>query len=125
KRHPGDNGKRGFLSVLLCLTGDLERADRQLDALGEQDPNAMVGVSLFRQLIRAEQARQQFYSDGRLPEFLDQDVTPDLKTHLQAAVLIRDGKAAEAAAELARSDEQRPKISGTCNGQAFDDLRDL
>ncbi len=125
KQHPTDGGKRSFLCELLCITGDLERADRHLDALGHQDPQAMMGVSLFRQLLRAEQARQQFYTDGRLPEFLDQEITPDLRQHLEAAVMLREGKTAEAAGVLARSDEQRTKVDGTCNGQTFDDLRDL
>src|SRR5690348_15435348 len=83
KKAPADTGKRGFLAELLCFTGDLERADKQLDALGHQDPKVMVGVALFRQLIRAEQARQQFYSEGRLPEFLNQEITPEMRRHLE------------------------------------------
>jgi len=125
KKHPSDSGKRGFLCELLCFAGDLERADRQLDALGEQDPQTMTGVSLFRQLIRAEQARQQFFTEGRLPDFLDQEITPDLRHHLEAAILLREGKAAEAGGLLAQCEEQRPKVTGTCNGQAFGELRDL
>src|SRR5439155_5696457 len=122
---PTDSGKRNFLCELLCLVGDLERADRQLDILGQQDPQAVTEVGLFRQLIRAEQARQEFYTAARLPEFLDQEITPDLSRHLEAAVLLREGKAVEAAGVLARSEEQRPKVNGTCNGQPFDGLRDL
>src|SRR6516162_6927788 len=70
RQHPTDSGRRTFLCELLCLAGDLERADRQLDTLGHQEPEIMVGVSLFRLLVRAEQARQQFYTEGRLPELL-------------------------------------------------------
>jgi len=125
KKAPTDSGKRGFLAELLCFAGELERADKQLDALGHQDPQVMVGVSLFRQLIRAEQARQQFYTDGRVPEFLNQEITPDLRRHLEAAVLVREGKNAEAASLLAKAEEARPKLTGTCNGQSFDELRDL
>ena len=43
-------------------------------------------VSMFRQLIRSEQARQQFFQDGRVPEFIDQP-TPDLELHLKASML--------------------------------------
>lgn len=125
KHHPTDGSKRSFLCEMLCLAGDLERADRQLDALGQQDPQAIPGVSLFRQLIRAEQARQQFYTDGRLPEFLNQEITPDLGRHLEAAVLLREGKATQAADVLASSEEQRPIVNGTCDDQPFDGLRDL
>jgi type VI secretion system protein ImpE len=128
KMNPSDAGKRRFLCELLCFTGDLERADRQLEVLREmvsENPDEFVSVSLFQQLIRAEQARQQFYSDGRLPEFLNNEVAPQLRQHLEAAILLREGKQAEAAGVLAQAEEQRPKVHGTCNGQAFDDLRDL
>lgn len=125
KKAPTDTGKRGHLAELLSFTGDLERADKQLDALGHQDPQVMVGVSLFRQLIRAEQARQQFYSEGRVPEFLNQEVTPDLRRHLEAAVLVREGKNTDAAALLAQGAAEKPKLTGSCNGQPFDEFRDL
>jgi type VI secretion system protein ImpE len=125
KKAPTDTGKRGFLAELLCFAGDLERADKQLDALGHQDPQVMVGVSLFRQLIRAEQARQQFYTEGRLPEFLNQEVTPDLRRHLEAAVLVREGKTSDAVTLLSQGESERPKLTGTCNGQPFDEFRDL
>src|SRR5689334_9834599 len=45
KSHPADTTRRGFLCELLCFAGDWERADRQLDALAQQDPEAMVGIS--------------------------------------------------------------------------------
>jgi type VI secretion system protein ImpE len=125
KAHPSDSTKRGFLSELLCFTGDLERADRQLDALAQQNPDVMVDVSMFRQLIRAETARQQFYAEGRLPEFLDSVITPDLGRHLEAAVLLRGDKIAEAAELLAKAEEQRVKLTGTCDEKPFDDLRDV
>ena len=125
KQHPTDASKRGFLAELLCFTGDFERADRQLGAVGQPDPETLMEINLFRHLIRAEQARQQFYTAGRLPEFLNQDITPGLRLHLEAAVLLRDGTAAEAASLLAKAQAERPKIAGTCNGQAFDDLCDL
>jgi type VI secretion system protein ImpE len=124
KQHPTDSGLRGLLCELLCFTGDLERADRQLDALQHQSPEALAGISLFRQLIRAEQARQQFYSDGRLPEFLEQP-SPALRLHLEASVLLREKKATEAAALLERAEAERTRVRGTCDGHAFDDLRDL
>ncbi|MFO0888037.1 MAG: hypothetical protein U0790_02700 [Isosphaeraceae bacterium] len=72
RKHPTDSGRRLFLSELLCFAGDLERADNQLDALGHGDPQLMPWVVTFRQLIRAEQWRRDFFGQGRLPEFLAQ-----------------------------------------------------
>ncbi len=125
KRSPADVAKRGFLAELLCLSGDLERADRQLAAAGEPDPETLVEITLFRNLIRADQARQQFYSAGRMPEFLNQDITPNLRYHLEASVLLRDGKFAEASALLRQANEERPQYPGTCNDKPFDDICDL
>ena len=79
KKNPADSGKRGFLCEMLCLAGDWNAPTSSWTPWATQDPKAMMGVTLFRQLIRAEQARQQFYTDGRLPEFLNQEVTPDLR----------------------------------------------
>lgn len=124
KKHPEDTGRRGFLCELLCFAGDFERADKHLEVIGKQDSKAMIGVALFRQLVRAEQARQQFYSEGRLPEFLTEPAE-HLKLHLEASIRIREGNLAEAAEFLARAEEQRPKLPGTCDEQPFDDLRDL
>jgi type VI secretion system protein ImpE len=124
KKHPADTAKRGFLSELLCFAGELERADKQLDALGQQEPGVMVTIALFRHLIRAEQARQQFYKEGRLPEFLGKP-SPVLQLHLEASIRLREGQEPEAIRLLAQAEEQRPHTSGTCNGKPFDDLRDL
>jgi type VI secretion system protein ImpE len=124
KRHPAETARRFFLSELLCFACQWERADRQLDVIGEQDPQAMLGVALMRQLLRAEQARQQFHADGRLPEFL----TPPsdcLRLHLEASIRLREGQAAEAAALLEQAEAARAPVRGTCNGQAFEDFRDL
>jgi type VI secretion system protein ImpE len=70
KKNPGDINRRAQLAELLCFAGNLERADTILDSISSLDPAAAMGVALFRQLVRAEQARQQFFSEGRVPEFL-------------------------------------------------------
>lgn len=124
KSNPTDTSKRGFLIELLCFAGDLERVDKQLDALGKQDPDAMIGIAQFRHMVRAEQARQQFYTDGRMPEFLH-DPSDAIKLHLEASIDIRDGKLTDAAKKLAEAEEKRPKLSGTCDGEKFADIRDL
>ncbi len=124
KSNPADDAKRRFLCEVFCFTGDLERADSHLDLLNPE-PNEMLGTQLFRQLIRAEQARQQFYNEGRLPEFLNQTPTPVLRQHLEASILVREGRLDEAARVLEQAEKDRPKISGTCDGQRFEGLRDL
>src|SRR3954447_19662336 len=124
KQHTADPARRGDLSELLCFAGDLERGDKQLEALGQQSPEIMLGVALFRHLVRAEQSRQQFFGEGRLPDFLDPP-PPWLLLHLEASICVREGSADEAVGLLASAEAERPRVVGTCNGRAFEDLRDL
>jgi type VI secretion system protein ImpE len=124
KRHPTDMSRRGFLAELLCFTGEFQRADMQLDAIGHQDPQLVLGLSMFRQLIRAEQARQQFYSDGRVPEFLDAPPR-HVQCALEASISLREKRPQEAVALLEEAESFRPKAGGVCNGKPFDDFRDI
>jgi len=123
KRHPMDSGKRVFYCELLCFGGDYDRADRQLDVLGHQEPKAMLEVTTFRQILRAEQSRQQFYTEGRLPEFLEPP-SERMKRHLEASIRLRESQPGEAAQLLQQAEAERPPVAGTCGGQPFADLRD-
>ncbi|MFI5025053.1 MAG: tetratricopeptide repeat protein, partial [Alphaproteobacteria bacterium] len=66
KRHPADSNLRAFLAELLLVAGEIDRADTHLDAIGKQDMKAALGIALIRQLVRGEQARRQFYAEGRV-----------------------------------------------------------
>lgn len=124
KAKPTDVDCRANLVELLCYAGTLDRADKLLDAISTIDPTTVVGIALFRQLVRAEQARGQFYTDGRVPEFLSKpDALSELE--LRAAVMVRSGDAAGAAQVIAERDEAWTPISGKADGVAFDDFRDL
>lgn len=124
KANPADRGKRMFLAELLVFAGDLERADKQLDVLFQPDAADVLAVTLFRQLLRGETARREVFAQGRLPEFLAQP-SDAIRMHLEALIRVREGKFAEASELLAKADEQRPIVTGTCDGAAFDDFRDL
>ena len=124
KNNPTDIPARSFLCEMLCFAGAFERVDAQLETISKQDAKAMVGVSLFRQIVQAEQHRQDFYAEGRAPEFLVEPA-PHIKMVVEASIAIREGESAKAAELLARVEEERPKLSGTCNGEAFEDVRDL
>jgi type VI secretion system protein ImpE len=124
RANPADRGKRMFLAELCCFAGDLERADRQLDVLFAPDAPDLMVVTLFRQLIRGETARREVFAHGRVPEFVAQP-SEAIKLHLEASIRVREGKTTEAAELLAKAEEKRPAVTGTCDGAAFDDLRDL
>ena len=123
KKNPTDVGLRGYLCELLCLAGDLERADKQLETITNQDPKSAAAISLFRQLVRAETARRECFEKGRVPELLD---LPDaqFELHMKALLALREGNGSQAAELLTQAEEQRPRVSGTCGNTKFEDMRD-
>ncbi len=122
KSSPRDAGARWLLSEMLLFAGDFERADRALDAVIEETPSPT--VMEFRQLLRAEVARRQVFTEGRVPKFQGEDPTEAQKATAQALVLLRTGDAAGAAAIGADIETLRPRAPGKVDGTAFDDLRD-
>jgi type VI secretion system protein ImpE len=124
KQHPLDAGRRVFLGELLCFAGELERADQQFETVAKMDVKTAMSVLLNRQLIRAEQARRQFFDEGRVPEFL-QEPTPALRLQLEASVHWREGDVAKAAQLLAQAEEARPKLKVQLADRSVEDFRDL
>lgn len=124
KKDPTDQHSRGLLAEFLCISGELERADKLLDALGNQDIELAPALAMWRQVLRAEIARRDFYASGRVPEFLNPP-TPATGKALEASIAFREGDMGQAAALLGEVEALRPKLRGECNGEAFDDLRDL
>lgn len=124
KAAPADIDRRGLLIELLCLAGELARADTQCDALVRTAGERTVGGTLLRQLVRAELWRQEFHRDGRLPELLEK---PDARMtlRLRASVAARAGDAAGAAALLAELEATRKATAGSCDGAPFGEARDL
>ncbi len=124
KRNPTDIQRRSLLAEILCVSGRLDRADAQLEVILQQDSKAALGVALMRQMIRAETARRDFYSAGRLPEFVDVP-PPYVQKYIQASIHQREKRLGEAKQLLDQAEVERPRVKGSCNGRPFDDLRDL
>jgi type VI secretion system protein ImpE len=124
KKKPTEAEPRGLLCELLVLAGELERADKQLDLIAHQQPEAAVWVSLMRQLIRAEVQRGQFFAEGRVPEFLGEP-GPVEKLCLEASIHLREGADAQARELLEKAESERAPLAVTVNGTPCDDFRDL
>jgi type VI secretion system protein ImpE len=124
RQNPGSFDHRWLLCELLCFAGELERVDKQLEVLTQQDPKAAAAVALFRQLIRAAVAREQFFREGRAPEIL-RELPEPLESYLKASVLLREGNRDQAAQLLTEADPQRTQVRGNCDGVALSDFRDL
>lgn len=120
---PTDVDVRGLLAELFCFSGDLDRADRQLEVIASQAPT-VIGTALFRQILRAERARRECFSEGRLPEFLAPP-PEHIECHLRALLALREGDAAVAKELIAEADALRPAVAGVCDGVGFQDWRDL
>ncbi len=123
KANPADAMRRTFLFELLCFAGRWDRAEKQLEALGQESVQAEIGVQVYHNNIKAERERRRLFADGVAPHFLTDP--PGYVDLLVAAINhLREGKLAEARQLLDRAEEERPAASGTLNGQAFQDFRD-
>lgn len=120
---PAEAGPRMLLAEFLLFAGNAQRADTLLDALTTMEPSVAVPVAAFRQLLRAEEARRQVWTEGRVPEFLGTPPAHVMRL-LEALVALRSGDAAEAERLAQEAEAARPPSSGTLDGAAFDDFRD-
>jgi len=73
RQAPADAQKRTFLFELLCFAGEYDRAERQLDALSNDNKNVQMGALLYRAALAAERVRHKFFQQG------------DYKNHAAAA----------------------------------------
>src|SRR5438067_627938 len=65
---PSNVKKRTFLFELLCFAGEYDRAEKQLDLLGDDNKDAMLASLLYRGALNAEKTRQEMFRDGKLPQ---------------------------------------------------------
>jgi len=123
KSNPTVAAARTFLFELSCFSGDWDRAEKQLDVIGHQDPNTALGSLIYRQNLSAERDRLRFFAEGMRPEkaMPQPAYVEDL---IRANDLIREGKTDEARELLDSVEENRPAFSCTVNGEGFSDLRD-
>jgi len=65
--NPGDRKRRTFLFELLCFAGNYDRAEKQLDVLAQEGPEAMTGTLLYRAAIAAERSRHELFDKKDYP----------------------------------------------------------
>jgi len=124
KQYPRDIEKRDLFQTLLCISGNLERADQQLELIAELDPETQIFVHTQRQLLRAEKSRHECFYEGRLPEF-PCGITESLKFHLDALNTWRNQDNAETPGLLSNAEAARPVIQGKFNNKKFKTFRDI
>jgi type VI secretion system protein ImpE len=66
--NPTDGAARTFLFELLCFAGELDRALKQLHAIGSTDPEAHLSTAWYQEAVLAEQQRHEMFRKGELPD---------------------------------------------------------
>ncbi len=124
KQKPTDITARIFLFELSCFSGDWERGEKQLDVIGQQDVDAMIGSQIFKQNFKAERDRLSLFSEGLIPECL---MPPPnyVEGLLNAIALVKDEKLKEARAVIDQVEENRPAFTCKVNGADSSDFRDF
>src|SRR5437870_709932 len=123
KAKPTDIPARIFLFELSCFSGDWDRAEKQLDVIGTQDANAMIGSMIYRQNFKAERDRARFFSDGLQPGILAPP-PPYVEDLIQVNNRSREGSMFEARSLLDKIEEERPAFKAKVNGAEVSDFRD-
>ena len=123
KTNPTNVPARTFLFELSCFSGDWDRAEKQLDAIGHQDGNALIGSVIFRQNFKCERDRANLFSHNSQPESA-MPFPEHVKDLLRAVDLVRTGETAGARELLDKVEEDRPAYPVTIDGEGYADFRD-
>jgi type VI secretion system protein ImpE len=121
-----DAERRFLLFSLLAFAGDLERASRQLDALGAGgDTGGVVEMRslLCRGLLAAEAERREVWA-GRATPLLAPDAGPGVTKRVEALARLAARDAAGAASLLDESNAALRPVAGKLNGAEFEQIRD-
>lgn len=124
RNKPTDVRARSLLCELLCFAGEFERADKQLDAALQTDPQTMTGVSLLKHLIRSEVSRREVFRQGRVPAFLAMP-TEAQKLRLEALTCFRAEQFVEAGRLASQASDLDIDLAGEVNGAPFTQFRDM
>jgi len=123
KARPTDVRARISLFEALCFTGDLARGAKQLDVIGHQSTQMEMGVSVYRELLTAEDRRRAVFLQGANPDFLTSP--PDyVPLHLEALNLQRENQPEKAKRLLAQALDMHPALAGLMNGLSFNEFED-
>ncbi len=124
KAKPTDASARTFLFELSLFSGDWERADRQLDAIGQQDANTAMGSLIYRQTLAVEKTRLEYFSKGVRPDFIT-ECPAYVEDLISANDKLREGNFAEASELLEKVEQNRPAFASKINGESVEDFRDF
>jgi type VI secretion system protein ImpE len=76
RESPMDSRSRTFLFELLCFTGDYDRAQKQLDLLGDANADAKLGAFMYRTALHASRERVEMFETRSFPTLGDPPTSP-------------------------------------------------
>lgn len=123
KAKPMDQGQRLFLFEMLVFAGDLDRAQRQIDAIQADQPEIVAAIMDYRKLLDAERTRRQVFSTKVQPGFLG-PVPEHVRLRLLGLTKLTDNASAEAAALFQEANGLVAPLSISLNGKAYSAMRD-
>jgi type VI secretion system protein ImpE len=120
---PADASLRVFLSQLLCVLGQWERAHTQLNVVADMDKLAIPMRETVGHAIRCELMRAQVFAGKRTPMVFGQ---PDewLALLIESLLQAGQGDAAQSRDLAARAFDAAPAVSGRIDDQPFEWIMD-
>ncbi|MEZ5065015.1 MAG: type VI secretion system accessory protein TagJ [bacterium] len=118
KANPLDVDRRYFLFALFAFSGNLERAAKQLDALGTSDQKLAAGTIPYHNLLAAEADRRRVLA-GEADALIPDDAPESLRRRARA---FRGDRWTRA--ELEAIEALETATSGTCDGDEFRQIHD-
>ncbi|HEV7575718.1 MAG TPA: type VI secretion system accessory protein TagJ [Caldimonas sp.] len=123
REKPQDAKLRTFLFQLLCVLGQWDRAQAQLELCGQLDHATLAMVNTYREALKCEVVREAVFAGKTTPMIFGQPQTwvASLVEALQA-----DARGEADLATRLRADalEAAPASAGTLDGTAFDWIAD-
>lgn len=120
---PADAGLRIYLSQLLCVLGQWERAHTQLNVVAEMDPKTVAMRETVGHALRCELLRAEVFAGKRTPMVFGQ---PDDWLAQLVESLLQSGQGNDAMAQdlAQRAFDAAPASAGEIDGQRFEWLAD-
>ncbi|WP_394144963.1 type VI secretion system accessory protein TagJ [Vibrio atypicus] len=124
KDSPADFELRSLFIEMLCVDGQLERADQQLNLIVKQFPECLPGAMNMRQLVHAAQARVDFGVGGDTATYVGNG-KHTLAPLIKLRMALRDENSEQLTDAAFKLEESRESRTVTINDMSVETLRDI
>jgi type VI secretion system protein ImpE len=124
RESPGNGDERISLFGLLCASGELERAQVQLETLRDLGPSHDRAAVLYGPLLEGEEERRRVFEEDWLPA-VPKAPHEHVQHRIRALIALREGDHGGAASALAAASAAAPVLSGAVDGEDHAGIEDL